>query len=163
MARYLFKLMAYKDEYEVARLHLTTGLDQTLAQQFGPGARAHYHLHPPMLRALGWNKKIKLGTWFDAVYRILMSLRWLRGTPLDLFGYAHVRRVERALIEEYRGLIEQALADLSPDSYERAVELAQLPDLIRGYEQVKLGNVERFREAVRGLWSGVVSPGPGYE
>jgi indolepyruvate ferredoxin oxidoreductase len=149
VARYLYKLMAYKDEYEVARLHLATGHDKALAEQFGAGVRVQYHLHPPQLRALGWNKKIKLGKWFDRVYRILMSLRWLRGTPLDIFGHTHMRRVERALIGEYRGLIEQALDGLSPESYERAVELARLPDMIRGYEEVKLGNVQRFREAVK--------------
>jgi indolepyruvate ferredoxin oxidoreductase len=153
VARYLYKLMAYKDEYEVARLHLTSGPDRALAEQFGADARVQYHLHPPLLRALGWNKKIKFGTWFDNVYRLLMSLRWVRGTPLDIFGYTHMRRLERTLIGEYRSLIEQALADLSPDSYERAVALAQLPDMIRGYEEVKLGNVQRFREAVQGLMS----------
>jgi indolepyruvate ferredoxin oxidoreductase len=158
VARYLFKLMAYKDEYEVARLHLASGLDRELAEQFGAGAHVQYHLHPPLLRALGWNKKIKLGTWFDRVYRLLMSLRWVRGTPLDIFGYTSMRRLERALIGEYRSLIEQALADLSPGSYERAVELAQLPDLIRGYEDVKLGNVQRFREAAANLVGAPASP-----
>jgi indolepyruvate ferredoxin oxidoreductase len=80
-----------------------------------------------------------------------MRMKWLRGTPLDPFGHTRMRRVERALIGEYCGLIEQALGGLSPASYERAVALAQLPDMIRGYEEVKLGNVERFREAVRSL------------
>jgi indolepyruvate ferredoxin oxidoreductase len=151
VARYLFKLMAYKDEYEVARLHLTTGLDRSLAEQFGAGARIRYLLHPPLLRAVGWRKKIELGAWFDSVYRILMRMKVLRGTPFDLFGYTAVRRVERALVGEYRALVEPALNGLSPDTYERAVALAQLPDMIRGYEQVKLGNVRRFREAAREL------------
>jgi len=154
VARYLFKLMAYKDEYEVARLHLTSGLDRTLAETFGPAARMHYHLHPPFLRALGWNKKIKLGKWFALAYRVLMRARVLRGTRLDPFGYAAVRQLERALIGEYRELIAQALTDLSPNSYERAAKLAELPDMIRGYEQVKLRNVQRFREAVRELGFG---------
>jgi indolepyruvate ferredoxin oxidoreductase len=151
VARYLFKLMAYKDEYEVARLHLMSGLDQSLAEQFGADARIRYLLHPPLLRAMGWQKKIELGRWFDVVYRILMRMKVLRGTPFDIFGYAAVRRVERALVGEYRALVEQALKGLSPDTYERAVALAQLPDMIRGYEQVKLGNVRRFREAVQKL------------
>jgi len=148
VARNLFKLMAYKDEYEVARLHLTSGLSQTLAEAFGTDARLHYHLHPPFMRALGWQKKIKLGKWFDLAYHILMRAKVLRGTRLDPFGYAAMRRIERALIGEYRSLIEQALVDLSPESYERAVALAELPDMIRGYEEVKLRNVQRFREAV---------------
>jgi indolepyruvate ferredoxin oxidoreductase len=149
VARYLFKLMAYKDEYEVARLFLQSEQATQLAETYGRDATIHYHLHPPFLRALGWQKKIKFGKWFTLGYHILMRAKRLRGTRLDLFGYAHVRRVERALIGEYRALIEQQLATLSPDTYEHAVKLATLPDLIRGYEEVKLRNVERFRKEVR--------------
>ncbi len=151
VARYLFKLMAYKDEYEVARLHLRPEVTTSLAAEFPDGVRIQYHLHPPILRALGWKKKIKLGKWFDGVFRLLVRLRSLRGTALDPFGYALVRRVERALIGEYRSLIEKALADLSNGTYERTVKLATLPDLIRGYEEIKLRNVERFRAEVRAL------------
>ena len=85
------------------------------------------------------------------MFRLLAALRGLRGTPFDIFGYTSVRRLERALPGEYRALIEKALTGLSPGSYERAVALASLPDLIRGYEQVKLRSVERFREEVRRL------------
>jgi indolepyruvate ferredoxin oxidoreductase len=76
-----------------------------------------------MLRALGWKNKIKLGTWFDGAFRLLSRMKGLRGTALDPFGRAEVRRVERALIGEYRGLVEKAMAGLSPESYERAVKL----------------------------------------
>jgi indolepyruvate ferredoxin oxidoreductase len=151
VARYLFKLMAYKDEYEVARLHLKPELTGALAAAFPEGVKVTYHLHPPFLRALGWKKKIKLGRWFNGAFRLLVGLRGLRGTALDPFGHAEVRRVERALIGEYRSLIEKALADLSNGSYERAVKLANLPDIIRGYEDIKLRNVERFRNEVRAL------------
>jgi indolepyruvate ferredoxin oxidoreductase len=151
VARYLFKLMAYKDEYEVARLHLRPAFHAALAEQFGPDARLAYQLHPPFLRALGLKKKVGFGRWFHAGYRLLIALRRLRGTPFDPFGYAHVRRVERALIEEYRAAIEQALVALSPLTYEQAVTLASLPDLIRGYEGIKLANVARFREEVQWL------------
>jgi indolepyruvate ferredoxin oxidoreductase len=151
VARYLFKLMAYKDEYEVARLSLATGVDVALAELFGPVQRKRYHLHPPILRAVGMQRKLTLGPWFDGPFRLLMRLKFLRGTPLDLFGYDKVRRVERELIGEYRALIEAALADLSPAGYERAVRLAELPDMIRGYESIKLANVARFRAAVREL------------
>ncbi len=78
-------------------------------------------------------------------------MRSLRSSALDPFGRAHVRRVERQLPGEYRALIDKALIDLSPETYERAVKLASLPDLIRGYEDIKLRNVERFREEVRAL------------
>jgi indolepyruvate ferredoxin oxidoreductase len=151
VARYLFKLMAYKDEYEVARLHLKNDLAARLAEEYPGGVDIHYHLHPPMLRALGMTSKIRFGRWFDAAFRLLASLRGLRGTALDPFGRAEVRRVERALIGEYRALVEKALADLGDTTYERAVKLAGLPDLIRGYEEIKLRNVRRFREEVRGL------------
>ncbi|MCY3781517.1 MAG: indolepyruvate ferredoxin oxidoreductase family protein [Chloroflexi bacterium] len=150
-ARYLFKLMAYKDEYEVARLSLKPEVRDALKTQFGERARLHYHLHPPILKALGLKRKIKLGRWFDFVYRGLRQLRFLRGTPFDLFGYDRVRKVERDLIAQYRRLVFAAADDLGGDNYERAVELAKLPDMIRGYDEVKLANVERFWEAVRGL------------
>ncbi|MFQ5896911.1 MAG: indolepyruvate ferredoxin oxidoreductase family protein [Candidatus Methylomirabilia bacterium] len=151
VARHLFKLMAYKDEYEVARLHLKPELAEALAAEFPGGVRIQYHLHPPILRALGWKRKVKLGKWFDRVFRLLVALRALRGTAADPFGYAKLRRVERALIGDYQVLVEKALASLSPESYERAVKLATLPDLIRGYEEIKLRSVERFWAEVRAL------------
>jgi len=151
VARYLFKLMAYKDEYEVARLHLKADLGRRLADEFPGGVRVQYNLHPPLLRALGLTRKLKFGTWFDGAFRALTGMKGLRGTALDPFGRAEVRRVERALPGEYRGLIERALQGLSRDTYERAVRAARLPDLIRGYEDIKLRNVEKYREEVRAL------------
>jgi len=149
VARYLFKLMAYKDEYEVARLHLKVDITRALAEEFPGGVRVHYNLHPPFLRALGLQRKIELGSWFDGAFRVLARMKRLRGTALDPFGRAAVRRVERALPAEYRALVERTLAGLSRATYERAVSAARLPDLIRGYEDIKLRNVERFREEVR--------------
>jgi len=151
VARQLYKLMAYKDEYEVARLHLRNDLAAQLAAEYPDGVTVQYNLHPPLLRALGLRKKIKLGRWFDGAFRLLVALRGLRGTALDPFGRAEVRRVERALIGEYRTLLDKALVGLSPETYERAVKLAGLPDLIRGYEDIKLRNVKRFRDEVRAL------------
>ena len=151
VARYLFKLMAYKDEYEVARLHLAPGLTRSLAADFSGPVRVAYHLHPPILRALGWRRKIAIGKWFDGVFRALVALRRLRGTPFDPFGYARVRRIERGLVGEYRAMIERALAELGPDTHERAVKVARLPDLVRGYEGIKLESLERFRAEARRL------------
>jgi indolepyruvate ferredoxin oxidoreductase len=150
-ARHLFKLMAYKDEYEVARLHLANDLAAQLAGEYPDGVEVRYALHPPMLRAMGMKKKIKLGRWFDGAFRVLVAMRGLRGKALDPFGRATVRRVERELIGEYRALLDKALVGLSPESHARAVKLANLPDVIRGYEDVKLRNVEKFREEVRAL------------
>ena len=151
MARNLFKLMAYKDEYEVARLHLKADLAAQLAAEYPDGVKVQYHLHPPILRALGWKNKIALGTWFDGAFRLLARMKGLRGSALDPFGRAAVRREERALIGEYRALIEKAMAGLSRETYERAVKLATLPDVIRGYEDVKLASIQRFRDAVRAV------------
>jgi indolepyruvate ferredoxin oxidoreductase len=151
VARYLFKLMAYKDEYEVARLHLKTDITRALEAEFPGGVTLHYNLHPPILRALGLTRKIKLGSWFDRFFRTLVAMKTLRGTWIDPFGLAAVRRMERQLPGEYRALVDKALVGLSPESYERAVKLASLPDVIRGYEDIKLRNVQRFRDEVRAL------------
>ncbi len=150
VARHLHKLMAYKDEYEVARLHLDPVERERIAAEFGPDARVRYLLHPPLLRALGMRRKLKLGPWFDPAFRLLRRLRFLRGTPFDPFGYARVRRTERALPGEYRGLVELALPHIVavPDLVQ---EVCELPDLIRGYEEVKLGNVETFRQRAEEL------------
>jgi indolepyruvate ferredoxin oxidoreductase len=145
VARHLFKLMAYKDEYEVARLHLSAALQAELRARFGSSARFYWHLHPPLLRAFGLKKKIRLGSWFGPVFSTLSAMKGLRGTALDVFGYARVRREERQLIGEYRALVERALAVLSPVRHDAAVALADLPDMIRGYEDVKLDNVKLFR------------------
>ena len=151
VARHLFKLMAYKDEYEVARLHLHADIAHALDAEFPGGVTLHYNLHPPLFRALGLTRKIKLGRWFDRIFRVLLGMKAMRGTWLDPFGFAAVRRMERQLPGEYRALVDKALVGLSPESHERAVKLASLPDLIRGYEEIKLRNVQRFRDEVRAL------------
>jgi indolepyruvate ferredoxin oxidoreductase len=142
--------MAYKDEYEVARLHLRPEVQASIRAELGE-AKVRYQLHPPILRMLGMKRKLALGPWVDVVFRGLVTLRRLRGTALDPFGYARVRRVERALVGEYRNLVERALQGLTPERHDRAVQIARLPDLVRGYEEVKLRNVRRFREAAQAL------------
>jgi indolepyruvate ferredoxin oxidoreductase len=149
VARYLFKLMAYKDEYEVARLLTRKEAEEEVVRAFGEGSRFHYLLHPPLLRALGMKRKLRLGPWFRPFLHLLAKMKFLRGTGFDPFGRARVRKVERELIPEYRVLIEKAVSRLTVESYEAAIELAALPDMIRGYEDLKLRNVERFRAAVR--------------
>jgi indolepyruvate ferredoxin oxidoreductase len=151
VARYLYKVMAYKDEYEVARLHTDPALTAELRARFGPEVRHAWHLHPPLLRALGLRHKLRLGSWFTPALRVLAGLKGLRGTALDPFGRAEVRREERALIGEYRRLIEQALARLDPATHDVAVALAELPDEVRGYETIKLEGIRKFRERAREL------------
>ena len=151
VARHLYKLTAYKDEYEVARLHLRPGLEAAVRDAVGDYAKYRILLHPPVLRALGLKRKISLGPFQRPALVMLRAMRRLRGTPYDLFGYARVRRLERKLISEYRALMEAELDGLTPASYERALKLARLPDVIRGYEDVKLAGVERFREQARAV------------
>ncbi|WP_432844092.1 indolepyruvate ferredoxin oxidoreductase family protein [Dactylosporangium sp. CA-092794] len=141
----LHKLMAYKDEYEVARLSLDPQLGGTITDAFGEGARVRYRLHPPMLRALGLRHKISLGPWMRPVFRVLIAMRHLRGTRLDPFGFAAVRRTERELVGDYQSAVDVLLDGLTADNHELAVRIATLPDLVRGYEDIKLRNVERYR------------------
>ena len=148
-ARNLFKLMAYKDEYEVARLSLDPALDEQVVAQFGEQARYSYRLHPPVLRALGMKKKITLGPWVRPGFRLLYAGRRLRGTGLDVFGRTEVRRTERALPGEYHEAVTRGLPRLSPATLPALVALAELPDMVRGYEHIKLGNVSRYRDALR--------------
>ncbi len=145
-ARHLFKLMAYKDEYEVARLHLDAVEQAKLRAEFGEDAKVAFMLHPPLLRAMGLKRKLRLGGWFTPGFRALRRARRLRGTALDPFGRPMVRRVERALPGEYEQLLREALAQLTPENHATVLELAELPDVIRGYEEIKLRGVERFRE-----------------
>jgi indolepyruvate ferredoxin oxidoreductase len=149
--RNLYKLMAYKDEYEVARLHLKPEPRAALRGQFSDPVRTTYHFHPPLLRALGLRRKLPLGSWFDPALKVLTELRHLRGTPLDVFGYAALRREERELIGWYQGLLETAMPRLRPSNHAVAVELAELPDAIRGYEQIKEANAAKARERASGL------------
>jgi indolepyruvate ferredoxin oxidoreductase len=151
VAIHLYKLMAYKDEYEVARLHLDAAVQAQLRSKFGPKIRTYWHLHPPLLRALGLKKKLRLGAWFAPAFRMLRAMKGLRGTAFDVFGYAEVRRLERTLIGEYRQLLETVLVRLSPVTHDAAVTIAELPDEVRGYEQIKIDNVARFREKAEQL------------
>jgi indolepyruvate ferredoxin oxidoreductase len=144
-ARGLFKFMAYKDEYEVARLHLDPAERSRINAEFGPGAKVQVLLHPPVLRAMGMKRKLRLGPSARPLLYALRGARRLRGTPLDPFGYAEVRRVERELIAEYRDTVDRALGRLTPDTAGLVQAIAELPDVVRGYEDIKLAGVAEFR------------------
>lgn len=141
----LHKLMAYKDEYEVARLHLDPQMQLQIREEFGQDAKISLLLHPPILRSLGMQNKIAFGPGSRWIIRLLAVARKLRGTPFDIFGYAHVRRVERELIEEYSRDMHWAIEHLNSRTHDSVVKLASLPDVIRGYEFIKLDNVEIYR------------------
>jgi indolepyruvate ferredoxin oxidoreductase len=152
VARNLFKLMAYKDEYEVARLHTDPAFLARLADQFEDGFKLQYHLAPPLLaarNARGELVKKTYGGWMKRAFGVLARFKGLRGTAFDVFGYTEERRTERALIVEYRALVDELLAALSADRLADAVALASLPQEIRGYGHVK----ERHLAKVRAKWS----------
>ncbi|HTS46546.1 MAG TPA: indolepyruvate ferredoxin oxidoreductase family protein [Bryobacteraceae bacterium] len=147
VAKYLYKLMAYKDEYEVARLLTKPEFDQRVRQMWEAPEAISYNLHPPLLRSFGVHQKLKLGPWFRTPLNILKRFKWLRGTPLDIFGLSSHRRLERSLIDWYRQLIEEVLANLTPDNLPLALEIAALPDQIRGYEKIKEQNIAAVKQA----------------
>ncbi len=156
-ARGLHKLMAYKDEYEVARLYLDKSERARITAEFGDGAKVRVLLHPPILRALGVDRKLRLGPWIFPAFRALHALRRLRGTAFDPFGRTRLRKVERGLIAEYNALVAQAIEQLTPQTVEAVVAVAQLPDVVRGYEEIKLRNVARFREQGQQLLAGLAA------
>jgi indolepyruvate ferredoxin oxidoreductase len=149
----LYKLTAYKDEYEVARLMLDAdGIEE--AELLASGGSIAWKLHPPMLRSLGLDRKISIGMWAAPAMRVLSRGKRLRGTVLDPFRWAEVRRVERKLPREYLAAVNRSISNLEADNLDPAVELAALPELVRGYEHIKLANVELFRARLAELSSG---------
>ncbi|HEY9263783.1 MAG TPA: DUF6537 domain-containing protein, partial [Mycobacterium sp.] len=151
VANGLYKLTAYKDEYEVARL-LSDPQFLSFVQSEVPGAeKLTYRLHPPALRAMGWEKKIGLGPRSHVALRVLAKGKRLRGTPFDPFGYSQIRRIERDLIAEYVTIVTRLAAGLDQTDYDRAVEVAGLTDMVRGYEGIKLASVEAYHDKLREL------------
>ena len=156
VARYLFKLMAYKDEYEVARLHSDPAFLAKVNGMFEGDFKLNYHLAPPLTakrNAKGELVKKQYGPSMLTAFRLLAKLKGLRGTALDVFGRTEERRTERALIGEYRAAIEEVLAGLTADNHALALEIAALPEQIRGYGHVK----ERNLAAVRTRWADLMA------
>jgi indolepyruvate ferredoxin oxidoreductase len=151
VARQLHHLMAYKDEYEVARLHLLPEERARREREFGAGAKWWVNLHPPVLRAMGLNRKLRFGRWATPMFYGLRAGRRLRGTPLDVFGYAAVRRLERELPGEYLEGIETALSLLTEETHGYVLSLSEQADQIRGYEEIKLRNVAAWRASSAAL------------
>ncbi|MBL8303771.1 MAG: indolepyruvate ferredoxin oxidoreductase family protein, partial [Ideonella sp.] len=155
VARYLFKLMAYKDEYEVARLHTDPAFVAKVAAQFEGDYKLVHHLAPPLLgktNAQGEPVKQAFGPWMRTLFGLLAKMKGLRGGALDIFGRTEERRTERALITDYRQTIEELLAGLSAERLALAVEIARLPEEIRGYGHVKA----RHLAAVRPKWAALM-------
>ncbi len=155
VARYLFKLMAYKDEYEVARLHTDPAFVKKIADMFEGDYKLVHHLAPPLTAKRndkGELLKRPYGPWMRSAFGFLAKLKGLRGGPLDLFGRSEERRTERALIQEYRDCIDELLAGLNITNHALAAEIARIPEEIRGYGHVK----ERHLKAARTKWAALM-------
>ncbi len=156
VARYLFKLMAYKDEYEVARLHTDTRFTERIAEQFEGDYKLVHHLAPPLLGktdSQGQPVKQAFGPWMRRAFVVLAKMKGLRGGPLDIFGRTEERRTERALIQEYRSTLDELLNTLTADNRAEAAEIARLPEQIRGYGHVKA----RHLASVRPKWAALMA------
>ncbi|MEE1655408.1 indolepyruvate ferredoxin oxidoreductase family protein [Microvirga sp. CF3062] len=159
VARSLFKLMAYKDEYEVARLHMETGFLDTLQREFEGDFTVKYHLAPPLLAskrdARGRPKKRAFGSWIQTPMKVLARMKFVRGTPFDIFGYTAERRTERALIGWYEAQVEKILASLDAQRSADLLAIAKAPMDIRGYGPVKEEAIHKVQAEVERLWSRV--------
>ena len=160
VARYLFKLMAYKDEYEVARLHSDPAFKQKIAGMFEGNYSIKYHLAPPLISkrdAHGHLIKQQFGSWVGMLFPLLAKLRFLRGSLLDPFGYTDERKGERALIGEYRDTITRLLPQLTSDNLPQMIELARIPEDIRGYGHVKERHLSNAKQKEARLLDGLKS------
>jgi indolepyruvate ferredoxin oxidoreductase len=147
VARYLFKLMAYKDEYEVARLYADPAfLRQVKNEVDGDDLRLTFHLAPPLLARrdtiTGEPRKMSFGPWMLPLFRVLARFKFLRGTAFDPFGRTEERRTERALVSDYEALLDELTARLTPENHALAVGLAAIPEKIRGYGHVKMRHLK---------------------
>jgi indolepyruvate ferredoxin oxidoreductase len=157
VARSLFKLMAYKDEYEVARLHMETGFLDTLQREFEGDFTVKYHLAPPLLSskrdARGRPKKRAFGPWIQMPMKVLARMKIVRGTPFDIFGYTAERRTERALIGWYEAQVEKILDRLDAARFADLLAIAKAPMDIRGYGPVKEAAIHKVQAEVERLWA----------
>jgi indolepyruvate ferredoxin oxidoreductase len=149
VARYYYKLLACKDEYEVARLYTDGAFLRAVRDQFEGDYRLKFHLAPPLFArrdpATGELKKQQFGPWMLRAFGLLAALKGLRGTPFDIFGYTAERRRERQLIADYEAVIAELLAGLTPENHELAIAIAAIPEHIRGYGHVKDAHLEKAK------------------
>ncbi len=160
----LFKLMAYKDEYEVARLYTDTAFREKLALQFEGDYTLKVHLAPPIFNrrdpVTGHLRKRAFGPWMFKAFGVLARMKGLRGTALDIFGYSEERRTERRLIEDYVAVLDEIAANLTPENHALAVQLAKIPAQIRGFGHVKEKNIQRAKANEAQILSAFRSPDP---
>jgi indolepyruvate ferredoxin oxidoreductase len=157
-----YKLLAYKDEYEVARLYTTGDFERKIREQFEGDYKLHFHLAPPLLAkpdpVTGKIRKREYGPWMFKGFRILAGLKGLRGTAFDIFGYTKERRMERALIGEYEQLVGKVLAGANTANFDTAVQLLSLPKKIKGFGHVKESKLAEARKEQAALLDQFVNP-----
>ena len=155
VAKSYFKLLSYKDEYEVARLFVDPAFSRKLSESFEEGFTIRYNLSPPVVSpthpATGLRMKRSFGPWLKAGFHVLARLKSLRGTPFDPFGYQHERRMERDLVAWFEALVPQLLDRLSPDNHAKAVEIVSSVMSMRGFGHIKQANVAAARGRIEGL------------
>ena len=149
-ARSLYRLMAIKDEYEVARLYTDGRFRKQLSEQFEGTYSLRFHMAPPILapkhQHTGKPRKITFGPWLETVLKLVAHGRRLRGTPLDPFGWSAERRMEKRLLSEFESLLGKIADQLTHENYATALALAELPTMVRGFGHIKLANVQRYEE-----------------
>ena len=163
-ARGYHKLLAYKDEYEVARLFTNAAFEKALADQFETRGKLEFHLAPPLLarrdKLTGEPRKMKFGRWMLPVFRLLAKGKSLRGTAWDVFGYTHERKLERQMITDYERLLDEIIERLTPASHATAVALAGLPLDVKGFGHIKERNYKTAKAREAALLAELRNPSP---
>ena len=156
VAKYLFKLMATKDEYEVARLSLKAELSDAIDKEFGKSAKINFMLHPPFLKAMenipilnmlpGVKSKLALGSWFRIFYIMLKNMKFLRGTPFDFMSWfsSDVREADKKALNHYKSILINNIDEIGNGKYQDLKDFSVLPDIIRGYEEVRLESMNTY-------------------
>jgi indolepyruvate ferredoxin oxidoreductase len=164
VARYYFKLLAIKDEYEVARLYAETDFEERVAAAFEGDYKLTFNLAPPIFNkpdpVTGVPKKTVYGPWMMKAFRLLAKMRKYRGTALDIFGGSDERRMERQLVKDYEAVVDEILSKLTPQNHATAVELASVPEHIRGYGHVKEAHLKTAKTREAALLAAFRAPAP---
>jgi indolepyruvate ferredoxin oxidoreductase len=163
-ARSYHKLLAYKDEYEVARLYASPAFEKALGDQFEARRKLEFHLAPPLLarrdKATGEPRKIRFGAWMLPVFRLLAKGKRLRGTAWDVFGYSVERKLERQMIADYEKLLDEIAQRLTPLTHAKAVALASVPLEIKGFGHIKERNYKTAKQRETALLNDLRNPSP---
>jgi indolepyruvate ferredoxin oxidoreductase len=157
--------MATKDEYEVARLSLKAELDSAISEEFGKSAKISYMLHPPFLKAMenipilnmlpGVKSKLALGSWFKVFYVMLKNMKFLRGTFLDFMAWfsIDVRKADKKALDHYKSILSENIDEIGNGKYQDLKDFSVLPDIIRGYEEVRLESMDQYYKKAQSFFS----------